>query len=131
MYALEKALAESGLEPRLREMIKLRVSQINGCAFCLGLHVQKARAAGLTDREIHLLNAWRETPTFTLAERAALDFAEHVTLIPRHHVPAPVYDAVRESFTAEQIIQLTFVVMVINSWNRLMITFTVPPQEEQ
>jgi AhpD family alkylhydroperoxidase len=131
MFALEKAIKESGLDRKLVEMVKVRVSQINGCAFCLNMHAQGARAAGWTDRELHLLAAWRETPSFTPAERAVLDFAEHVTRISEHHVPAAVFDALRESFTDEQVLHLTWTVIAINSWNRLMITFTVPPAEEK
>jgi AhpD family alkylhydroperoxidase len=129
LYAIEKALAESDLDPRLREIIKLRASQINGCAFCIGFHVPKARAVGLTDNEVHLLNAWRETPSFTPAERAVIEFTEHVTRISDHHVPAHVYEALQAFFTPEQIVKITFAVIVINSWNRLMITFTVPPPQ--
>jgi AhpD family alkylhydroperoxidase len=131
MYALEKAIKESGLDRKVVEMVKVRVSQINGCAFCLNMHAEGARAAGWTDRELHLLPAWRETPSFTPSERAVLDFAEHVTRISEHHVPAPVFNALRESFTEEQIVHLIWAVIVINSWNRLMITFTVPPAEEK
>jgi AhpD family alkylhydroperoxidase len=128
LYAIEKALAESGLEARLREIIKVRASQINGCAYCLGFHVPKARAAGLTDNEIHLLNAWRETPSFTAVERAVIEFTEHVTRISELHAPAHVYEALQSFFTPEQIVKITCAVIVINSWNRLMITFTVPPE---
>ena len=131
LYALEKAIKESGLDRKLVEMVKVRVSQINGCAFCLNMHAVEARAAGWTDRELHLLPAWRETPSFTPSERAVLDFAEHVTRISEHHVPAPVFNALRESFTEEQIVHLTWAVIAINSWNRLMISFTVPPAEEK
>jgi AhpD family alkylhydroperoxidase len=128
LYAIEKALAGSGLKARLREIIKVRASQINGCAYCLGFHVPKARAAGLTDDEIHLLNAWRETPSFTAAERAVIEFTEHLTLVSEHHVPGYVYEALQPFFTPEQIVKITFAVIVINGWNRLMITFTVPPE---
>lgn len=131
MVALEKAINESGLDAKLREMIKVRVSQINGCAYCLGYHIPEARAAGWSDNELHQLPAWRETPSFTKEERAVLEFAEHVTRISEHHVPAPVYNTLRESFTEDQIVHLTYAVMVINSWNRLMITFTVPPTEKK
>jgi AhpD family alkylhydroperoxidase len=131
MYALEKAIKESDLDRKLVEMIKVRVSQINRCAFCLNMHTAEAREAGWTDRELHLLPAWRETTSFTPGERAVLDFAEHVTRIFEHHVPAPVFNALRESFTEEQILHLTWAVIAINSWNRLMITFTVPPAEKR
>jgi len=131
MHPLEKAIKESGLDRKLIELIKVRVSQINGCAFCLNMHTAGARAAGWTDRELHLLPAWRETPSFTASERAVLDFAEHVTRISEQHVPAPVYNALRESFTEEQTLHLTWAVIAINSWNRLMITFAVPPAEEK
>ena len=131
LYAIEKALAESNLEPQLREIIKLRASQINGCAFCLAFHLPKARAAGLTDNDIHLLNAWRETPWFSPAERAVLEFTEHVTRISEHHVPVPVYEALQQFYTPEQFAKITFAVVVINSWNRLMITLEVPPPAEE
>jgi AhpD family alkylhydroperoxidase len=127
MYTILKGIKDSGLNPKIMELINVRASQINGCAFCLGYHIKDAVAAGWTERELLLMNAWREVPSFTKEERVVLDYVEHVTRIYEKHVPEPVYHALSEFFSPEQIVHLTYAITVINSWNRLMIAFEVPP----
>src|SRR6202140_2010551 len=107
----------SGLEPSLRELIKTRASQINGCAYCIDMHTKDARAAGETEQRLYALNAWRETPFFTDRERAALAWAESVTLVTEAHVPDEVYAEAREHFTEEELVNLTMAVVTINGWN--------------
>ena len=111
----------SGLERSLLELVKSRASQINGCAYCLDMHTKDARALGETEQRIYGLNAWHETPYFTPRERAALAWTEAVTRVADTRVPDDVYEEVRPHFTEEELLSLTFEVMVINSWNRLAI----------
>jgi AhpD family alkylhydroperoxidase len=124
MYELGAYLARCGLEKRLLELVKIRVSQINGCAFCLDLHAKDAQAGGETEQRIYLLNAWawRETPFFTDRERAALAWAEAVTFIS-DGVPDPVYAEARQHFTEKELGDLTWAVIAINGWNRVAISF--------
>ena len=119
------------LEPALLELVKMRASQINGCAYCLDMHSKDARANGETEQRLYALNAWRETPFFTDRERAALEWAEAVTLISNDHVPDAVYDEVRKRFTEEELVNLTLSVITINGWNRLCIAFRAVPGEYQ
>ena len=114
------------LEPRLFELVKIRASQINGCASCLDMHTKDARAAGETEQRIYALSAWRETPFFTDRERAALEWAEAVTSIADTRVPDEVYERVSAVFDESELVALTFGVIVINSWNRLAISFRAP-----
>ncbi|MEP6945570.1 MAG: carboxymuconolactone decarboxylase family protein [Acidobacteriota bacterium] len=127
MYKLEKFVKESGLEDSLLELIKTRVSQINGCAFCLDMHTKDARARGETEQRLYALNAWRETPFFTDRERAALAWAETVTLVAETHVPDSEYGSAREQFDEGELVNLTMAVIAINGWNRLAISFREPP----
>lgn len=127
MFALEKYIAESGLEPKLVHLVKMRASQINGCAYCLDMHSIDARAAGETEQRLYTLDAWRETPFFTDRERAALAWTEAVTLIAQTHAPDDVYADLQKQFTEKEIVDLTFVVGTINLWNRLAISTRAVP----
>jgi AhpD family alkylhydroperoxidase len=129
--ALQAYVDGTSLDRRLKELIKIRASQINGCAFCLAMHTRDARKLGETDERMHLLDAWREAPIYSERERAALEWTEAVTLIHEGHVPQEVYDAVRRHFSEKEIIDLTAAVAVINTWNRLSIAFRITPQVEQ
>jgi AhpD family alkylhydroperoxidase len=115
------------LEKPLLELVRLRASQINGCAYCIDMHTKDARAAGETEQRLYGLNAWRETPYYTDRERAALEWTEALTLVAESHVPDHVYDAVRSHFSEKELVDLTFAVVAINSWNRLAISFRVIP----
>src|SRR5918997_6809263 len=119
MYKLQKYVDESGLEPSLLELVKTRVSQINGCAFCIDVHTKDARAAGETEQRLYGLSAWREAPYYTERERAALEWAEAVTNIPQIYETDEEYEAARAQFSAEELVKLTVVVIAINGWNRL------------
>lgn len=119
---LETVLAAAGLEPSLRELVKMRASQINGCAHCLDMHSKDARAAGETEQRLYALNAWAETPFFTARERAALAFTESVTLVADTHVPDSVYAEVAAEFSEPEIAALILTIAVINTWNRIAIS---------
>lgn len=127
MLGLEEYLAKSSLDQNLLHLIKYRVSQINGCAYCLDMHSKDLRAAGESEQRLYLLDAWRETPFYTERERAALAWAESVTNITEGHVPDEVYEEVRKHFSEEELIDLTLAVATINSWNRLSIAFRTTP----
>ena len=127
MYALEHYVHECGLEPSLLELVKMRASQINGCAYCIDMHSKDARARGETEQRLYALNAWRETPFYTDRERAALAWTEAVTLVSETHVPDDVYDEARRHFTEEELANLTLAVVAINGWNRLAISFRTVP----
>jgi AhpD family alkylhydroperoxidase len=114
-------------EPSLIELVKMRASQINGCAYCLDMHSKDARAGGETEQRLYALNAWRETPFFTDRERAALAWAEAVTLVTEGHVPDEVYEEARKHFSEEEMVNLTMAVVTINGWNRLSIAFRTVP----
>jgi AhpD family alkylhydroperoxidase len=119
---------QSGLERSLLELVKVRASQINGCAFCLVMHTNDARKHGESDERMYLLDAWRETPVFTARERAALAWVEAVTLIADSHVPDDVYEEAREQFSEKELVDLTAAVVAINAWNRVSIAFRATPQ---
>jgi AhpD family alkylhydroperoxidase len=128
MLALEEYVRKSSrLEPSLLELVRMRASQINGCAYCLDMHSKDARANGETEQRLYALNAWRETPFFTDRERAALAWTEAVTLVSQDHVPDSVYEEVRQRFSEEELVNLTLAVSTINVWNRLCISFRVVP----
>ncbi len=127
MAGLEQYLHESGLETGLLHLIKLRVSQINGCAYCLDMHWKDLRAIGESEQRLYSLDAWRECPYYTDRERAALAWAEAVTLITDGHVPDAVYETVRPHFTEKELCDLTLAVATINSWNRLAISSRTVP----
>jgi AhpD family alkylhydroperoxidase len=122
MLHLERTVADSGLDRRLLELVKMRCSQINGCAYCIDMHSKDARALGETEQRLYALNAWRETPFFTDRERAALALAEAVTLVAQTHVPDEVVDEAKRHFSPEELARLVFAITVINGWNRLAIT---------
>jgi len=116
----------SGLEHSLLELVKTRASQINGCAYCLDMHTEDARAAGETEQRLYTLSAWRETPFFSERERAALAWTEAVTLISEAEIDDALYDEVRRSFSDKELVDLTLAVVVINGWNRVAIPFRAP-----
>ncbi len=123
MLGLEKYVRQSGLEQPLLELVKMRVSQINGCAYCLDMHSKDARAAGETEQRLYVLPAWRETDFYTERERAALAWAEALTLLAGREVPDELYEQVHRQFDDKAIVDLTLAVIAINSWNRLAIPF--------
>jgi AhpD family alkylhydroperoxidase len=127
MFALEKAVRSSGLEPSLLELVKIRASQINGCAYCIDMHTKDARARGESEQRIYALAAWRETPFFTDRERAALAWAEALTAIADEGAPDNLYEEAREQLEESELVALTFAVITINSWNRLAIAFRAEP----
>jgi AhpD family alkylhydroperoxidase len=127
MSGLQHYVNECGLEASLLGLVTVRASQINGCAFCLAMHAREARKHGETDDRMHLLNAWRETPIYTPRERAALAWTEAVTRIADHQVTDELYAEARRHFTEKELADLTFALVVINGWNRLMIAFERPP----
>lgn len=122
---------DHGLEKRLVELVKIRASQLNGCAYCLEMHTREARAAGETEPRLHLLAAWRESPLYTDRERAALAWTEAVTLVADTHVPDEAFAAARAQFSEAELVKLTLAITVINAWNRFAIAFRavhpVPP----
>lgn len=120
MGALQHYTQESGLEHSLLELVKLRASQINECAYCLDMHSKDARAAGETEQRIHVLPAWREAPFYSARERAALAWAEAVTLI-HEGVPEGLYQEARQQFNEKELVDLTMAIITINGWNRLAI----------
>jgi len=122
LEALHRYVEESGLEHPMLELVKMRASQINGCAYCLDMHSKDARAAGETEQRLYLLNAWREAPLYSPRERAALEWTEAVTLVADGHVPDEVYERVREQFDEKDLLNLTLAVVAINGWNRLCIS---------
>jgi AhpD family alkylhydroperoxidase len=113
----------STVDHQLLHLVKMRASQINGCAYCLDMHSKDARAAGETEQRLYLLDAWREAPFYTERERAALEWTESLTLIGDGHVPDRVYAAAREHFSEAELVDLALAVVAINSWNRLSIAF--------
>jgi AhpD family alkylhydroperoxidase len=127
MAALEAFVMSCGLERPLLELVKMRASQINGCAYCLDMHSKDSRALGETEQRLYLLNAWRESPFYTERERAALQWTEAVTLIAGHDVPDEIYERVAKQFSQEELANLTLAIATINSWNRLSIPFRIAP----
>ena len=117
---------QSKLDKQLFELVKIRASQINGCAYCIDMHTKDARLAGETEQRIYALNAWRETPFFTERERAALEWTEAVTRVADTHVPDDVHARVSAQFKEDELVALTLGVIVINSWNRLAVSFRAP-----
>lgn len=127
MYDLETYLAKCSLDKQLLHLIKYYVSQINGCALCLDIHSKDLRAGGETEQRIYCLAAWRETDFYTSRERAALSWAEAVTLITVGHVPDEVYEEARKEFSEEELVDLNIAVATINAWNRFAIPFRAIP----
>jgi AhpD family alkylhydroperoxidase len=127
MFGLAQYLDQSGLEHSLLNLIDLRASQINGCAYCLDMHWKDLKAAGESDQRLYSLDAWRETPFYTDRERAALAWTEAVTRINDGHVPDEVYEEARRHFSEKELVDLTLAVVAINGWNRLSIAFRTVP----
>ncbi len=123
VMAMENYVKESGLEMPLIELVKMRASQINGCAFCLNMHSHDARTAGETEQRLHVLPAWRETTLYTPRERAALAWTEALTLISETHAPDDIYEEARAQFNDKELTDLTLLIGAINVWNRIAIGF--------
>jgi len=127
MVKLEQAAKAGFGDPVIIELVKIRASQLNGCAFCLDMHTTDARAIGEQEHRLHTLAAWRETPYFTARERAALALAEAVTLVADSHVPDHVYDEAAKQFEQGELAHLIAVIIAINSWNRIAVTSRMSP----
>jgi AhpD family alkylhydroperoxidase len=117
-----KELDRVDFDHRLRELVRVRASQLNGCAYCIDMHTKDARAIGETEQRLYALPAWAETPYFTERERGALAFTESVTLLARDHVPSRAYDAVAEHFTPDEIAALVSLITTINAWNTIAVS---------
>ncbi|MCD6726361.1 MAG: carboxymuconolactone decarboxylase family protein [Solirubrobacteraceae bacterium] len=126
MLALERAVTAGGLEPELLELVKMRASQINGCAYCLDKHSKDARARGETEQRLHVLAAWREAPFYSDRERAALAWCEALTLVAETGAPDDAYEPLLGILDEEEIATLTFAIVAINGWNRLAIGLHTP-----
>ena len=131
MYEMERYIKSCGLEHSLLELVKMRASQLNGCAYCIDMHSKDARAEGETEQRLYALSAWRETPFFTDRERAALEWTEKLTLISTNDVPDSLYEAVREHFNEQELVNLTLAITTINSWNRIAISMRSVPGSYQ
>ena len=127
MLNLAKYVHSSALEESLVNLVDIRASQINGCAWCLDMHNKDALAAGETEQRLYMLSAWRESPFYSDRERAALAWTEAVTLVADSHVPDDVYDEVRKYFSEKELADLTLAVVAINGWNRLNVSFRTVP----
>ncbi|MGE5513297.1 MAG: carboxymuconolactone decarboxylase family protein [Bacteroidota bacterium] len=125
MVQLQAAVEKSGLEKSLIELIKIRASQINKCAYCLHMHTKDARKAGVSEERIYLLNAWHESSLYSERERAALAWTETLTLLPQEGAPQEVFDYVRAQFSDEEMVNLTLAIVAINGWNRISVGFNV------
>ncbi|MCR8643418.1 carboxymuconolactone decarboxylase family protein [Paenibacillus sp. N1-5-1-14] len=122
MLKLEGFLKASGIDPILNELIKIRASQINGCAFCLDMHITDLRKMGESEQRINLISVWREAPFYTEKERVVLELTEAITLIASNGVPQELFERVREHFTEEEYVTLIMAINTINSWNRIAIS---------
>ena len=127
LQALEKYIAGCGLDHKFVHLLKLRASQINGCAYCIDMHSIDARAAGETEQRLYALDAWRETPFFDARERAALAWIEAVTRVSTSHVPDDVFEEAQKQFSEKEIVDLTYVAAAINAWNRLSVALRSVP----
>ncbi|MDH6151257.1 MULTISPECIES: carboxymuconolactone decarboxylase family protein [Paraburkholderia] len=127
LLGVEERIGKSSLEKSLTELVRLRASQINGCAYCVDMHTADARKGGETERRLATVVVWRETPFFTDRERAALEWTEALTLVSHEHVPDAVWQAVRPHFSDEELVDLTLLVSAINAWNRFAISFRKMP----
>ena len=131
MLQMEGVVRRSGINPILLELIKIRASQLNGCAFCIDMHTKDARFKGESEQRIYALDAWRETPFFTEKEQAALAWTEALTNIQKGHAPDDVYGELRKNFSEEEIVNITLAITTINSWNRIAIGFRMVPGSYQ
>ena len=127
MWGLEHYVHQSGLDPKLLELVKLRASLINGCAYCVDMHTKVARSLGETEQRLYAVSVWQEAPFYTDRERAALAWTETVTLISVDHVPDEAYAAAREEFSEDELVALTTAIVAINGWNRLAVAFRTVP----
>jgi uncharacterized peroxidase-related enzyme len=127
MVGLEQALAKSGLETSLLELIRLRASQINGCAYCINMHANDARKAGETEARLQTLSVWHDTRFFSEREQAVLAWTESLTLLPERHAPQDQYERLREHFSEAEIVNLTLAIATINAWNRFGVGFAMIP----
>ncbi|QGW19693.1 carboxymuconolactone decarboxylase family protein [Stutzerimonas degradans] len=127
MYALHAYVQGAGLDLGLLELVRLRVSQTNGCGFCVAMHIPLARKHGVSEHQVNLVATWKESPVFSTRERAALAWADAVTSLAGQEVPDTVYAQVKAEFSPEEIAKLTLCIGEINTWNRLMIASRTPP----
>jgi AhpD family alkylhydroperoxidase len=127
MLALERQVQKAGLDGKLLDLVRMRASQINGCAYCLDMHSKDARANGESEQRLYGLDAWRETPYYSARERAALEWTEALTRVAETHVPDEVFERVRQQFSEDELVHLTLAVVAINGWNRLNIAARTVP----
>jgi AhpD family alkylhydroperoxidase len=127
MLGLERQVRQAGFDERLLDLVRMRASQINGCAYCLDMHSKDARAAGETEQRLYGLDAWRETPYYSARERAALEWTEALTRVAETRVPDDVFERVREQFSEDEIVHLSLAVVAINGWNRLNVAARTVP----
>jgi AhpD family alkylhydroperoxidase len=127
MLGLERQIRQAGLDRALLDLVRMRASQINGCAYCLDMHSKDARASGETEQRLYGLDAWRETPYYSERERAALEWTEALTLVAETRVPDDVYERVRAQFSEDELVHLTLAVVAINGWNRLNVAARTVP----
>lgn len=130
MLGLQHYVEKSGLDHALLHLVKMRASQINGCAYCLKMHSRDARKAGESEERLYLLDAWREAPIYSARERAALAWTEAVTLVSETRVPDAEFETARAQFSEQELVDLTMAVVAINGWNRLSIAFRAVPEVE-
>ena len=130
MYDMEAYLKGCGLELSLIKLVKVRASQINGCAYCLHMHTKDARASGESEQRLYLLNAWDESQLYTARERAALGWTDALTLVSETHAPDEAYEAVKAQFKPKEIVDLTLLISTINAWNRIAIGFRAVHPED-
>lgn len=131
MSGLEAYVRSTGLEPALLELVRLRASQINGCAYCIDMHTKDARAAGESEQRLYGVTAWRETPFFNARERAALAWTEALTLVAETHADDTAYEEVCPHFSEAELVSLTMAIVAINGWNRIALGFRIVPGTHQ
>src|SRR6186713_545266 len=127
MLGLERQVRKAGLDEKLLNLVRMRASQINGCAYCLDMHSKDARASGETEQRLYGLDAWSETPYYSARERAALEWTEALTLVAESRVPDEVYESVREQFSEDEMVHLSLAIVAINGWNRLNVAARTVP----
>ena len=127
MLGLERQVRQAGLDHKLIDLVRMRASQINGCAYCLDMHSKDARAKGETEQRLYGLDAWRETPYYSDRERAALEWTEALTLVAETRVPDDVYERVRAQFSEDELVHLSLAIVAINGWNRLCVGLRAVP----
>jgi len=127
MLGLERQVGQAGLDSKMLDLVRMRASQINGCAYCLDMHSKEARANGETEQRLYGLEAWRETPYYSERERAALEWTEALTLVAESHVPDDVYERVRQQFSEDELAHLSLAIVAINGWNRLNVAARTVP----